>query len=261
MSKSNSMKKAKPALDPRKAAYQRLLKAIQAIPGDSPRDQMRKFTAFALKVCVLNETVDLSGFGAKPLVAWCDETLLGNDVKGTETEAWCYEAGQAYGSAVETFEPFECILGRLFTEFVGSGKDDDCQFFTPWNAACFLAGFYVKPDKDNLLMCDPCCGAGTLLLAKLNQQAKEDAAVLRGVEVFANDRDPLCAAMTALQLLSNQLIWRMPIRQIFIECKDIITHYTESRAVFVSWMWTRFMAMSEEIRVEKSARGLVGGDG
>lgn len=125
MNKSRS-KKTKPVLDPRQAAYQRLQKAIQAIPGDSPRDQMRKFTASALKVCVLNERVDLIRFGARPLVAWCDETLLGNGVQGTE--AWCYEAGQAYGSAVETFEPFECILGQLFTEFVGSGKADDCQF-------------------------------------------------------------------------------------------------------------------------------------
>lgn len=53
MSKGTS-KKAKPT-DPRNNAYQRLLKAIQAIPGESPREKMRKFTAFALKVCVINQ--------------------------------------------------------------------------------------------------------------------------------------------------------------------------------------------------------------
>lgn len=252
MNKSAS-KKAKLALNPREAAFQRLLKAIQAIPGDSPRDQMRKFTAFALKVCVIKQAEELFGGGAGPLVPWCDLTLLGTDVDGTED--WCYEAGQAYGGAVEIFEPFECILGQLFSDFVGRGKKDDAQYFTPWNLACALIAFASTPQKDEWEMGDPTCGAGTLLLAKLHSLAAEDPKALRGLTVQANDRDPLCAAMTALQLLSNQLIWRMPIGGVVVECKDVITHYVEKRLVFWSLTRARFLAMDEEIRLEKANRG------
>jgi len=262
MSKSTSMKKAKPALDPRKAAYQRLLKAIQAIPGETSRDKLRKFTAFALKVCIHNEMTEWSLGVPKPLALMWEESLLGDDVVGTE--AWCYEAGQAYGHAVETFEPFECILGRLFNEFVGAGKDNDCQHFTPWNIACGVVAFCPQNVGQGLTekgaMNDPTCGTGTLLLAKLHQLAKGDAILLRGVTVFANDRDPLCAAMTALQLMSNQLIWRMPIDRVIVECKDIISQYLESRPVFFSCVMSRFLAMSDEIRLEKASRASSGGN-
>ncbi|EKT2104506.1 MULTISPECIES: hypothetical protein [Gammaproteobacteria] len=250
MSKGTS-KKAKPT-DPRNNAYQRLLKAIQAIPGESPREKMRKFTAFALKVCVINQAEELFTRGFGPLVAWCDLTLLGTDVQGSED--WCHEAGQAYGGAVETFEPFECILGRLFNELVWSGKKNDAQHFTPWGLARAMNAFAQAPQKDEWPMGDPTCGAGTLLLVKLHELAGKDSKALRGLTVKANDRDPLCAAMTALQLLSNQLIWRMPIGRVVVECKDIITQYLETRVVFWSLTRDRFIAMDEEIRLEKANR-------
>ncbi|EKT4065514.1 hypothetical protein QEG11_000919 [Stenotrophomonas maltophilia] len=250
MSKPTS-KKAKPT-SPRDAAYQRLLKAVQTIPGDSPREKMRKFTALALKVCVLKQAEELFTWGYGPLVAWCDLKLLGTDVDGSED--WCLEAGQAYGGAVETFEPFECILGRLFNELVWSGKKNDAQHFTPWGLAMALNAFAQAPQKDEWPMGDPTCGAGTLLLVKLHELAGKDSKALRGLTVKANDRDPLCAAMTALQLLSNQLIWRMPIGRVVIECKDIITEYMEMRVVFWSLTRDRFIAMDEEIRLEKANR-------
>lgn len=244
-------KKAK-RTDPRKEVYQRLLKAIQAIPGDSPREQMRKFTALALKVCVLKQAELAIGRGG-PLAPWCDLTLLGTDVDGTED--WCLEAGQAYGGAVETFEPFECILGQLFGEFVGTGNKNDAQYFTPWDFAKALTAFAPTPQKDEWSMCDPTCGAGTLLLAKLHELARKDPKALLGLTVKANDRDSLCSAMTALQLLSNQLIWRMPIGRVVVECKDIITQYLETRVVFWSLTRARFIAMGDEIRLEKANRG------
>ena len=244
-------KKAK-RTDPRKEAYQRLLKAIQAIPGDSPREKMRKFTALALKVCVLKQAERAVVRGG-PLAPWCDLTLLGIDVDGTED--WCLEAGQAYGGAVETFEPFECILGQLFSEFVGAGKKDDAQYFTPWDFARAMTAFATTPQKDEWSMGDPTCGAGTLLLAKLHELVRNDPKALLGLTVKANDRDPLCSAMTALQLLSSQVIWGMPIGSVVVECKDIITQYLDTRVVFWSLTRARFIAMGEEIRLEKASRG------
>ncbi|MCO7473000.1 hypothetical protein [Stenotrophomonas maltophilia] len=240
MSKSTSMKKAKPALDPRKAAYQRLLKAIQAIPGDSPRDQMRKFTAFALKIGVLNQMMEVCQRGVVPLALSLDWTLLGEDVEGTED--WGREAGLAYGEAVAAFEPFECILGRLFNELVGTGrKKKDCQHFTPWDQATAIMHFLPAiPDTHSIG--EICCGAGTLLLGRLHQVAKADPLALRDISVLANDRDPLCAALTALQLLSNQLIWQMPLNRVVVECKDIISQYLEHRAVFLSCPFQRYQA-------------------
>ena len=52
--------------------------------------------------------------------------------------------------------------------------------------------------------------------------------------VSANDRDPLCAAMTALQLLINQLVWERPIGAVHVECKDIIAQRHLLVPVFVS---------------------------
>lgn len=239
MNKSRS-KKAKRALDPRQAAYQRLLKAIQAIPGDSPRDQMRKFTAFALKIGVLNQMMEVCQRGVVPLALSLDWTLLGEDVEGTEE--WGREAGQAYGEAVEAFKPFECILGRLFNELVGSGrKKKDCQHFTPWVQATAVMRFMpVTPEPHSIS--EICSGAGTLLLGSLHQVAKADPVALRGISVLANDRDPLCAALTALQLLSNQLIWQMPLNRVVVECKDIISEYLDQKAVFLSCPFQRYQA-------------------
>ncbi len=103
-------------------------------------------------------------------------------------------------------------------------------------------------------MGDPTCGAGTLLLAKLHELVRNDPKALLGLTVKANDRDPLCSAITALQLLSNQVIWRMPIGSVVVECKDIITQYLETRVVFWSLTRDRFIAMDEEIRLEKANR-------
>lgn len=254
-------KKAKRTVSPRDAAYQRLMNAIKAIPGISPRDQLRKFTAFALKTCVLNQLAECEQGGPTPLMLWCDPTLLGQDVKGMED--WCMEAGLAYGGAVEVFEPFECILGRLFNEFVGAGKDSDCQHFTPWSLACGVVAFCPQDDgqrlREEAAMSDPTCGTGTLLLARLHQLAKGDATLLPAVKVFANDRDPLCSGITALQLMSNQLIWRMPVQHVVVECKDIISQYLESRPVFFSCVMSRFLTMSDEIRAEKTSPAAYGG--
>lgn len=194
MSKPTSRKKAELAHNPREAAYQRVLKAIRAIPGDSPRDQMRKFTAFALKIGVMNQLAEVCQRGVVPLALSLDWTLLGEDVEGTE--GWGREAGQAYGQAVAAFEPFECILGRLFNELVGTGrKKKDCQHFTPWGLATAITHFLpAMPDTRSIA--EICCGAGTLLLGRLHQVAKADPLALRGISVLANDRDPLCAALT-----------------------------------------------------------------
>jgi len=242
MNKSIS-KKPERGLSPRDAAYQRLMKAIKAIPGFSPRDQLRKFTAFALKIGVLNQMVEVCQRGVVPLTLSLDWTLLGKDVGGTEE--WGREAGKAYGEAVAAFEPFECILGRLFNELVGTGrKKKDCQHFTPWAQATAIMRFLPAiPDAHKIG--EICCGAGTLLLGRLHQVAKADPSALRDISVLANDRDPLCAALTALQLLSNQLIWRMPLSRVVVECKDIISQY---------WNTGRFFCLARFHGIRPKAR-------
>ena len=139
---------------------------------------MRKFTAFALKVCVINQAEELFTRGFGPLVAWCDLTLLGTDVQGSED--WCHEAGQAYGGAVETFEPFECILGRLFNELVWSGKRTTLNI-SPLGLGEGDERLCSSASKDEWPMGDPTCGAGTLLLVKLHELAGKDSKALRGL--------------------------------------------------------------------------------
>ncbi|MCR6627207.1 MAG: hypothetical protein NVV67_13350 [Pseudoxanthomonas sp.] len=66
--------------------------------------------------------------------------------------------------------------------------------------------------------------------------------------MMANDRDPLCAAMTSLQLLMNQLVWERPIGLVNVECKDAITQHLKPKPVFgtVIAKWMTGMISSEE---------------
>lgn len=220
-------------------AYKRLKKAVMDIPAHSARERMSKFVAYGLRSSIHMQLEKRRKGEGVPVLPWMDVGLL-SDVDYGDGE-WGGELTDAYVAAIVSAEPFECILGQLFNELVGSGqKNRDCQDFTPWGLASGMQRLLPGFDGDGHqmpLLNDPTCGAGTLLLAQLwacVQKQRNDPDVLKDVVVSANDRDPLCAAMTALQLLINQLVWERPIGGVQVECKDFISQRAWVVPVFAS---------------------------
>ncbi len=222
------------------AANKRLVKAIRAIPASNNRERMTLFVNYALKVAVHRQ---LEKFQAKlglSVMPWVDMDLLG-PVKEGQAD-WHGQVTDAYVAAMQHAAPFECLLGELFNVVVGAGQKSDCQHFTPWDMASAIPrllpeGRTLTGDANvaPVTVMDPACGSGTLLLAQIqghlrNGHNRPDA--LKNLVVMANDRDPLCAAMTALQLLMNQLVWERPIGLVNVECKDTITECLEPKPVF-----------------------------
>jgi hypothetical protein len=220
-------------------AYRRLVKAVMVIPAHSPRERMTKFVAYGLRASVHLQLEKRKKGEGVPVLPWMDVGLLSDVDFGDGL--WGKELADAYVAAIESSEPFECILGQLFNELVGSGqKNRDCQDFTPWSIATAMQRFLpltVDAGQQMPLLNDPTCGSGTLLLAQLwglVQKRRDDPDALKDIVVSANDRDPLCAAMTALQLLINQLVWERPIGCVHVECKDIISQLHVLAPVFAS---------------------------
>lgn len=226
-------------LQKRAQAYKRLVKAVNCSPALSPRERMSKFVAYGLRAAVHKQLEKRKNGVGVSVLPWMDVGLLSDvDLEGGD---WGAEVADAYIAAIESAEPFECILGWVFNELAGSGqKKRDCQDFTPWALAQGAMRFLPRGLGDGCqepLFNDFTCGAGTLLLARVHAllwSQSNDPDALMDLVVSANDRDPLCAAMTALQLLINQLVWERPIGAVHVECKDIIAQRHLLVPVFAS---------------------------
>ena len=115
-------------------AYKRLKKAVMAIPAHSARERMSKFVAYGLRSSIYRQLEKRKEGEGVSVLPWMDVGLL-SDVDIEDGE-WHEEVADAYVAAIESAEPFECILGQLFNELMGSGqKKRDCQDFTPWSIA------------------------------------------------------------------------------------------------------------------------------
>lgn len=240
----------------KEAANKRLVKAIRAIPASNNRERMTLFVNYGLKAAVYRQLEKFVANSGLPVMPWVDMDLLG--ALNEKQADWHGEATDAYVSAMQHAAPFECLLGELFNVVVGAGHKSDCQHFTPWGMASAIPRFLPEgmqvteeASAAPVTVMDPACGAGTLLLAQIQDHllkggSRPDA--LRNLVVMANDRDPLCAAMTSLQLLMNQLVWERPIGLVNVECKDAITQHLEPKPVFgtVIAKWMTGMTSSEE---------------
>ncbi len=222
------------------AANKRLVKAIRAIPASNNRERMTLFVNYALKAAVHRQLEKFQANLGLPVMPWVDMDLLG-PVKEGQAD-WHGQVTDAYVTAMQHAAPFECLLGEVFNVVVGAGQKSDCQHFTPWDMASAIPR--LLPEGRTLTgdamvapvtVMDPACGSGTLLLAQIQGHLRNGhnrPGALKSLVVMANDRDPLCAAMTALQLLMNQLVWERPIGLVNVECKDTITECLEPKPVF-----------------------------
>jgi hypothetical protein len=131
----------------------------------------------------------------------------------------------AYMNAVREHEAFTDLLSPIFAQFLGKGGQGLGQFFTPWDIAKVTSAIAIDHQKRHGIPAinrvhEPCCGAGGLILAVIQDHiagsADEPLRAALSLDVSANDIDPLCAAMTALQISASQFVHGIALGQVEI---------------------------------------------
>jgi len=103
--------------------------------------------------------------------------------------------------------PEQDFLGRLYMS-LDFGSQWHGQFFTPWNVAYMMAMMTMGPETDPLQgrefasTCDPCCGAGCMLLAAAAayENKEKDRIPQRDLLLVGQDLDRTVALMCYIQL-------------------------------------------------------------
>ncbi|MBD2813430.1 SAM-dependent DNA methyltransferase [Xenorhabdus sp. Flor] len=97
------------------------------------------------------------------------------------------------------------FLGSVFMQLELGDKDLQ-QFFTPWEVARMMAKLEMADisallqEKPFITLCDPCVGAGCMILAAAEVLREQGHDPLCSLWVHANDIDPLAAVMAYIQL-------------------------------------------------------------
>ena len=122
-----------------------------------------------------------------------------------------------YARAVAQAAPFTDLLGPLYMD-VGANDKGFAQFFTPSNVsdAMALMNLPATPPRSILRVMEPCAGAGGMLLAMCRAELWRGKEGLEQYSLTAVDLDPLCARMTAVQLLANLLIHQIELAELFV---------------------------------------------
>lgn len=176
-----------------------------------------------------------------------DEARIGHLFKD---EATLEADVRVYFAAVRSLPPWTDLLGFLHAE-VASRRDlkGKGQHFTPNPLA--TASLLFMPRQTGGEVSDPTCGSGALLLAAVRQNTD-----LTRMTLHANDRDPLCCAMTALQLLASSIMHadtQGVVGCVEVTCADVIKDYLVERPVF--WRCER---MTEEEQKQLKALITIG---
>lgn len=201
-----------------------LIAAIHQLPGDSIRERWTNFVYVSL--ALHKGLMAQQWWGILYSHAFDHYDQIGLKAIDAYTNA-----AVIYMSWLQETQPFSDLLGPLFGELiVDKHTKKQGQAFTPEPLAHGAMRF-MPPQASGGKIMDPTCGSGTLLLVACQKLTRD---VLIQSEVHGNDRDPLCAAMTALQLMANQYHHQMHIGRMVIECKDIITEYLDGKPLIVT---------------------------
>lgn len=205
------------------ASITALSKAIDAIPLNGDREKLTM--AVQLVLVAFSEATAMQRFvtGKTFKANW---TALGFTPLHGDGSAlpWQVAVWNAYTTAVKSNPPWTDIFVYLHAQRFDRHAHSLGQHFTPPDLAQFvgrLAGSQVvrNPIADETLaLHDPCCGAGGLLLGQLAHAVDG-----KRYDVTATDLDPLCCAMTALQVLVNTLLHgRNLVSSIAISCGNCL---------------------------------------
>lgn len=144
-----------------------------------------------------------------------------------------FEATSLYGEAVYCY-PFEDILGPIYMELAGRGhKKAMGQFFTPTSVCELMASLTLHDasaeieqrakKNESIKICEPCCGAGAILMAAIKNIYSNNPALLPYVEIWGVDKERLCARMCGAQILCNLMIHKVSLGILAIVWGDALT--------------------------------------
>lgn len=193
--------------------------AINAIPLDTKRERLRAATQFLL-VRLANRMNNARHNINVGVV--CDNDAIGFYEGFVPAWKW-EEVWDAYMDELHASAPLTDIFYHLHVEMYDGKSKDLAQHFTPSNLVSASVDC-LDVDEFEGDICnigDPCCGSGGFLLEVIKRLHN------RGIpaNVLANDKDHLCAAMTALQILANVYYHRIVIDVMTVFRADAITEY------------------------------------
>lgn len=141
-----------------------------------------------------------------------------DDLSRHPTTAKCLEA---YGKALEKNEPFTDILGPVYMELASKWKQASLgQFFTPQNVAVMMAsmcGTAVEIPGRLTRVIDPACGSGCLLLSYMQVIHRMGRpGELKEFMFVGVDLDPVCADMTAVQVIANCNLHKLEVGELIV---------------------------------------------
>ncbi|MET8352651.1 N-6 DNA methylase [Micromonospora sp. NPDC005206] len=208
------------------------------------------------------ERLDYEGFGLLMQRLWCEFAAIRPDLNPRTIHLWSWidedqdetvlRAVQAVGQAALRKGLFgRCgpdgwgdtdLLGMLLQTMKShSGKKGIGQFLTP-ESVTLLLGRMLAPTEGTRVL-EPCAGTGTMLLGAA-QAMRENGLDPTTCEWWANDLDPLAAALCAVNFHLWGLGWR-----VVVGCGD---------GLLDEWMHealrTRQVAIDEMQRAWKLAR-------
>lgn len=167
--------------------------------------------------------------------------------------AWMEVLLVAYLTAVRNNEPWADLLSVVHAELISNRQDKKlAQHFTPWGLVKALNLFVHRETDEPYTLADPTCGAGSLILGHVHSLVSTGKeADLSNCDCWGNDLDPLCAAMTALQVMANQWVHGPVFGRVQITVGDAITR--EYRLLFKS------TALNWKPKLDKAVAGSVEG--
>ena len=135
-----------------------------------------------------------------------------------------------YKEAVKTCPPWTDVLGAVHANVLTSSNGEGLgQYFTPEDLAQLTAAIAHDHMKDHppkktsgagaITIHEPTVGAGGLVLAQLEEAGDDD----RRYVIDAWDIDPLCCAMTSLQVLANVALHSRSVAGIYVREGNVLT--------------------------------------
>jgi type I restriction-modification system DNA methylase subunit len=162
-------------------------------------------------------------------VKFLDDTLYNfgkpvekNHIPDDGTYQYLINMSSIYVKALNE-HPYQDILGDVYQELSGKYKRSGLgQFFTPSHVCELMAmmvhAYKIESIKDEFFeICEPCIGAGGMILAFMKLVKRSNPGALSRIAVYGIDLDIMCCKMATTQIVSNLFIQKDSLASIIIQ--------------------------------------------